>query len=164
MRNDRRSPDRWVFLGLICSFKTESCQTWLWLVLSKNWPHIHYWEKSCKHFKSSKQIRRELKYFHIKSMNRSKIILIFIQWETFIQAELLQPKMSYSAVYEYQTNESGKHAAQNVVFNEPQRQWCGNPIQSCKWEITINLYFLLIPSIFGCRLSILIVVAIARVA
>ena len=46
---------------LICSFKTESCQSWPWLGLSKNWPHIHYWEKSCKHFKSSKQIQRELR-------------------------------------------------------------------------------------------------------
>jgi hypothetical protein len=45
---------------LICSFKTESCQSWPCLGLSKNWPHINYWEKSCKHFKSSKQIWREL--------------------------------------------------------------------------------------------------------
>ena len=29
---------------LICSFKTENCQSWPWLGLSKNHPHIHYWE------------------------------------------------------------------------------------------------------------------------
>ena len=50
-----------IFFYCICNFKTNSCQSWPWLGLSKNWPHIHYWEKSCKRFKSSKQIRRELK-------------------------------------------------------------------------------------------------------
>ena len=58
---------------LICSCKTESCQSWPCLCISKNW------EKSCKHF----LIKTNLAETENSDVSRSKLIVIFIHWETF---------------------------------------------------------------------------------
>ena len=40
-----------IFSVVIWNFKTKSCQSWPWLGLSKNWPHIHYWVTKTKQMK-----------------------------------------------------------------------------------------------------------------
>ena len=33
-----------IYRSFLSHYKTESCQSWLWLGLNKKWPHIPYWE------------------------------------------------------------------------------------------------------------------------